>query len=45
MVLSAAAAAYGLVGLLAGSFLTELLVSAAGALAVARWGRADRLAR
>ena len=43
--LSAAAAAYGLVGLVLGSLLAELLVSAAGALAAARRGRADRLAR
>ena len=45
VVLSAAAAAYGLAGLVLGSLLAELLVSAAGALAAARRGRADQLAR
>ena len=40
VVLSAAAAVYGLVGLLVGSFVAELLVSAAGAaFAPARSGR------
>ena len=43
--LSAAAVAYGLAGLVLGSLLAELLVSAAGALAAARRGRADRPAR
>ncbi len=43
--LSAAAAAYGLAGLVLGSLLAELLVSAAGALAAARRGRRARPAR
>ena len=43
--LSAAAAIYGLAGLVAGSFVAELLVSAAGALAAARRGRRARPAR
>ncbi len=43
--LSAAAASYGLAGLVLGSLLAELLVSAAGALASARRGRRARLAR
>ena len=45
VVLSAAAAAYGLVGLVAGSFLAELVVSAASALASTRRDRGARLAR
>jgi hypothetical protein len=45
VVLSAAAAAYGLAGLVLGSFLAELLVSVAGALASARRDRRGRLAR
>jgi hypothetical protein len=43
--LSAAAAVWGLVGLVLGSLLAELLVSAAGALAAARRGRRARPAR
>jgi hypothetical protein len=43
--LSAAAAAWGLAGLVLGSLLAELLVSAAGALAAARRGRRARPAR
>jgi len=45
VVLSAAAAIYGLAGLVAGCFLAELLVSAAGALASTRQSRGARLAR
>ena len=45
VVLSAAAAIYGLVGLVAGSFLAELVVSAASALASTRRDRGARLAR
>ncbi len=45
VVLSAAAAAYGLLGLAAGSFLAELLVSASGALASTRRDRGARLVR
>ena len=45
VVLSAAAAIYGLVGLVAGSFLAELLVSASGALAATRRDHGARLAR
>lgn len=46
VVLSAAAAVYGLVGLVAGSFLAELLVSAFGAaFAPGRRDRGTRLAR
>jgi hypothetical protein len=45
VVLSAAAAIYGLVGLVAGSFLAELLVSASGALASTRRDHGARLAR
>jgi hypothetical protein len=45
VVLSAAAAAYGLAGLVLGSFLAELLVSVAGAFASVRRRRRDRLAR
>lgn len=43
--LSAAAATYGLAGLISGSFVAELLVSAAGRLASARRDRAGPLAR
>lgn len=43
--LSAAAATYGLAGLVSGSFVTELLVSAAGRLVPARWDRGGRPAR
>ncbi len=43
--LSAAAAIYGLAGLVAGSFLAELLVSASGALASTRRDHGARLAR
>lgn len=45
VVLSAAAAVYGLIGLVLGSFLAELLVSAAGLLAPARRDREGRIAR
>jgi hypothetical protein len=45
VVLSAAAATYGLVGLVAGSFLAELLMSAFGALAFTRRDRGARLVR
>ena len=41
--LSAAAAVYGLIGLVSGSFAAGLLVSAAGLLAPARQGREGRL--
>jgi len=44
VVLSAAAAIYGLVGLVAGSFLAELVVSAFGALASTRRGAARAVA-
>ena len=43
IVLSAAAAVYGLIGLVSGSFVAELLVSVAGLLAPARRGREGRL--
>jgi len=45
VVLSAAAVAYGVVGLLVGSFLAELVASAASALTSARRGGRHRLAR
>ena len=45
VVLSAAAAIYGLAGLVAGSLLAELVVSASGALASTRRDRGARLAR
>ena len=45
VVLSAAAAAYGLVGLGAGSFLAELVVCASGALGCTRRDRGARRAR
>ena len=45
VVLSAAAATYGLVGLVAGCFLAELVVSAFGAFASTRRDRGARLAR
>lgn len=45
VILSAAAAVYGLIGLACGSFVAGLLVSAAGSLVPARRDRAARLAR